>query len=106
MDSEQIFKLIDAGFTAEEIRKMEAPKEEPKSAPGSEETGPKEQGQADPPHESAVGSDVLAELSKTVSELANTVKDMQANNINNANGGKKPIKDAVQETIDSFIKEL
>ena len=106
MDSEKILKLIDAGFTAEEIRKME-PQEAVQSDQAGKAEEPKE-GQVQEPAapESAVGSEVFAQLSKTVADLTKTVQEMQKNNINSAEGGKQSPIDKVQETIDSFIKEL
>ena len=106
MDSEKILKLINAGFTAEEIRKMETPIGEQTEPTGAEQTAPEEQGETDPPHESAVGAEVFEQLSKTVADLTKTVQDMQKNNIDKAQGGKQTVTDKVQETINSFIKEL
>lgn len=106
MDSEKIFKLIDAGFTAEEIRKMEEPAGEQTEEAPTGTAATKEQSPADPPHESAVGSEVFEQLSKTVADLTKTVQDMQKSNIDKAQGGKQTVTDKVQETINSFIKEL
>lgn len=106
MDSEKILKLIDAGFTAEEIRKMEPQETAQPDQAGTTEAAAEEKGQESAANESAVGSEVFAQLSKTVADLATTVQEMQKNNINSAEGGKQSPVDKVQETINSFIKEL
>lgn len=106
MDSEKIFKLIDAGFTAEEIRKMEPQETGQSDQAGTNETPAEEKGQESAANEGAVGSEVFAQLSKTVADLTKTVQEMQNNNINSAEGGKQSPVDKVQETINSFIKEL
>ena len=84
MDSEKILKLIDAGFTAEEIRKMEPQETLQPDQGGTNETPAEEKGQEPQANEGAVGSEVFAQLSKTVADLTKTVQDMQKSNIDNA----------------------
>ena len=106
MENAEILKLVEAGFTAEEIRKMGAEKAPEESK--IEKTGDK-QSQADKTHESKVNDsdDVLKTLTQTVSELSQTVKALQDANIDKAKGGEQPkTVDKVKEVMDSFIKEL
>ena len=106
MENAEILKLVEAGFTAEEIRKMGAEKAPEES--GTKETGDK-QSQTDTTHEDKVNStdDVLKTLTQTVSELSQTVKALQDANIDKAKGTDQPkTADKVKEVMDSFIKEL
>lgn len=105
MDNGQILKLVEAGFTAEEIRKMDT------------ETGA-DQGKTDPepktpetPNEVQTGeitdnSEVLTQLTNTVAELSKTVKELQAGNIDKAKGSAPSTGDKIKDVMDSFIKEL
>ena len=106
MDNAQILKLVEAGFTADEIRKMEtvSPETEIKT-----EIIPDEQSEKNPPHESEVktnDNEVLSQLTSTVAELSKTVKELQTNNINDAKGSAPSTGDKIKEVMDSFIKEL
>lgn len=106
MENAEILKLVEAGFTAEEIRKMgaeKAPEESKTKETGNEQSAP------DQTRESKVNDsdDVLQTLTQTVSELSQTVKALQDANINKAKGTEQPkTVDKVKEVMDSFIKEL
>ena len=106
MDNEQIFKLIEAGFTAEEIRGMAA-----KAAnPEGEVSVQPEQGAGSATHEGEVvnptASDEIRELKASILELNGTVKALQEANIRKAESGSASVPDQIQEHIDSFLKEF
>ena len=105
MDNEKVFKLIDAGFTAEEIRKMGFQTE------GSEGEGPvsAEQSQGSATHEGEVNptqADEIRELKGAILEINNTVKAIQDANIKKAESTSASLPDQIQSHIDSFIKEF
>lgn len=113
MDIETITKLIDAGYTKEEIEKLhdagdaatvQTPNEDGSS--GAEPEEPKEQSAADPAHDSAVTEEMLKTLTDTVKGLQDTVKALQQQNAKTADSKSSNITDPIKETIDSFINTL
>ena len=117
MDNETIIKLVNAGYTKEEIAKMDAESkpagEESKPAgtsagkelpKGNEGTGEK-QGAPTPEHESEIDKTIKA-LTDTVAGLTETVKAMQSAAVKGAVTDKPSGTDALKDTIDSFIKTL
>lgn len=108
MRVEDTIRLLDAGYTKEEIIKMETQGAE--SAGETETTEPKEpkeQSKADTEHESTVedNNEIFKELSKSIADLKETVSKMQNDNIKDANGGK-PEHKSISECINSFMQEL
>lgn len=106
MTCEETLKLIDAGFTADEIRKMEsAPEGEPAGEPEGKPDGdnPKEAA-----NETQKGdpNDVVAKLTAEITKLNETVSKMQETNLKNAKSGESSAGDPVKEQIDSFLKTL
>ena len=105
MDNESIFKLIEAGFTAEEIRGMAA-----KAEAEAEGSVPAEQGQGSATHEGEVvnptASDEIRELKASILELNGTVKALQEANIRKAESGSASVPDQIQDHINSFLKEF
>ena len=107
MNFEETLKLIDAGFSADEIRKMA----EEGTTDTETKTDPRnEPGAGSSEHETKVEPEVSEEvkaLSAEIKKLNETVKLMQAENIKNARtGSDKGAPDPVQEHIDAFLKEL
>ena len=107
MNVEETLRLIEAGFTADEIREMaKAGTENPETKQDPIE----EPGAGSSEHESKVTPEVSEEvkaLTAEVAKLTDTVKVMQAENIKNARtGSSKGATDPVQEHIDAFLKEL
>ena len=105
MNYEETLKLIDAGFSADEIRQMAAAeKEKPEEKP------PMEQSAGSTEHESEVKTpEVSAEiqnLTEQISKLNETVVKLQEANIKNARSGSAKVVDPVNEQIEKFIKEL
>lgn len=109
MDNAQILKLVEAGFTAEEIRKMVSEtggdQGTPDPEPNADENKPQIQPQGDKVSPDQ-NNEILTQLTNTVSELSKTVKELQTNNINNAKGSAPTTGDKIKEAMDSFIKEL
>ena len=112
MDNETIIKLVNAGYTKEEIAKMDAKPAEPESKPagdskgeelpkGNEDAGEKQGAK----HESEIDKTIKA-LTDTVAGLTATVKEMQSAAVKGAVIDKPSGTDALKDTIDSFIKTL
>lgn len=99
MELEKIFKLVDAGFTKEEIIKLsgseepnEEPKEEPKEEPAKEEPK-KEELAADPTH------DMLKLIADKFDELKTTIQQDNINKTNNKMVGEKTPEELFAEII-------
>ena len=102
MELEKIFKLVDAGFTKEEIIKLsgsgdpkeepkEEPEEEPKEEPAKEE--PKKEPAADPTH------DMLKLIADKFDELKTTIQQDNINKTNNKMVGEKTPEELFAEVI-------
>ena len=100
MNQEEVLKLIDAGFSADEIRQMSAekPEETPEEKPEEKNT---ETG-INTPEVSAE----IQNLTEQISKLNETVVKLQEANIKNARTGSARVDDPVSEQIEKFIKEL
>lgn len=117
MDNETIIKLVNAGYTKEEIAKMDAgaenkPEENKPAGDGASESVPKgnenageQQGAASAEHESEIDKTIKA-LTDTVAGLTATVKEMQSAAVKGAVVDKPSGTDELKDTIDSFIKTL
>ena len=107
MNIEDTLRLIDAGFTSDEIRAMAT-----QEAKGPEDKGTgSESGAEDKEHESKVDpqdSEEVQRLTAEITKLTDTVKALQESNIKNAGAGSGDVKitDPVSEQIDSFLKQL
>lgn len=102
MKTEEILKLIDAGYTKEEIIAMEQP-EEPEPTP--EEPTPEEPQPEEQPAEQNELAEVRQELKTTQQQLADLVKQMQRNNLANASVNILPENDLDKKT-DEAMAEL
>lgn len=105
MSAEEVLKLSDIGFTIDEIRGM-MKEDAPEEPPTNDDSTPN-----DPPVHDDIskGGDQganLSELTETIKELKDTVKDMQAANINKAKGGKSDYEKSISDTIKSFMDTL
>lgn len=102
MDLNETLKLIDAGFTADEIRALAAEKEADGEKP-KEETKPVETGAT----EGDAGTSEMKELTDTVKKLSETVTKMQEENIKNARTGSADVHaDPIKKQMDDFISKL
>lgn len=102
MDYKETLKLIEAGFTADEIRKMAEETPEDEKAP---EDKKEPEGTPDEKKAPEVSNEMQA-LSEEIAKLNDTVSKMQEMNIKNARTGSPKAGDPVQEQINSFLKEL
>lgn len=85
METEKILKLIDAGFSAEEIRGMMQPQEAPEETPEEKpEETPEEKPAAKQPEN--VNDIFMAELNKTLEAMNDTLKSIQSANIRHSKG--------------------
>ena len=100
MNGDEVLKLIEAGFTAEEIRKMQTEPE-----PENKE---KESGASGLEHESEVktgdiNTDFMDAIKKEMTELKDTVKAIQENNVKTAKQESKRDLTAA-DVVKSFIE--
>lgn len=103
MDVETITKLLDAGYTKDEIKELESAGNESDESAGNESEGNESEGDAGA---QSVSTDAaIKALTDTVNALTNTVKAMQEKNANSASGGK-PEKSSVDEVLKSFVDSL
>jgi len=111
MDSEQIIKLLDAGYTKADIDKMEAKPDQQESGSHDDTAGTEGAGSPeDKKEKEEVKKDLSADeaikvLTETVNSLTETVKAMQAKNVAGATGGKTEAK-TVDDVMQSFIENL
>lgn len=104
MPIEEVLKLIDAGFSADEIRAMQTNKEEPKtdaSTSKDESAAPKTEVKTEVKAEEP---DNVKELGDAVKTLNDTVKAIQEANIKNASA-ESPL-DSVNKNINDFLNSL
>lgn len=100
MKPEEILKLIDAGYTKEEIQAMTQPEEPTPEEPTPEEPQPEEK-----PAEQNELAEVRQELKTTQQQLADLVKQMQRNNLATASVNILPENDLDKKT-DEAMAEL
>ena len=112
MDIEEIKAFIKAGYSKEDIERLESAGAGAESGAGAEETAGAESGAeskagasaTEPPANNDMAATIKT-LTETVSGLAATVKAMQDSNIKGASGGK-PEKSGVEDVMKSFIDAL
>jgi hypothetical protein len=108
VDVETITKLLDAGYTKEEISALDNPKPEGKPEEPKPDDKPKDTNEdQDKPKENETSevNEAIAALTKTVEGLTATVKAMQDANVKGATGGK-PDGNKVTDVMKSFIDTL
>ncbi len=111
MNTTEVLKLIDAGFTAEEIRGMIAKDPAPAQAPEAAATQePEAAAPADPTPkqpeqvpEAAPGPDPLDEIKQQIAGLTSTVKEMSKSIIMPNMEDIKP--QGIEDIISNFFKE-
>ena len=111
MTTTEVLKLIDAGFTAEEIRGMiaPAPAPEPTPAPAPEPTPEPNPAtiQKDPapaePAPAAPDPDPLDDIKQQIAGLTSTVKEMSKSIITPNLADIKP--QGIEDVISNFFKE-
>ena len=99
MTTNEVLKLIDAGFTAEEIRKMDVPADAPASAP-EPEPAPEP---ASDPEPAQPGLDQNAAIAAILNRMNDTLNRIQAANVLHDNtssaGAEQSADDILQELI-------
>lgn len=106
MNGEEVLKLIDAGFTADEIRKMSETKEEPSKdtdepAPKGEESGEENTTTVTPD----INTDFMDSIKKSVEDISKQVKALQESNIKKAEEKKSEHLSAA-DVVTSFMENL
>ena len=97
MKGDEVLKLIDAGFTAEEIRKMETAKATDEPAPEQEPN------ETQPVEEAEINTDFMDSIKKSIDDLTTKVNAIQENNVKNAK--TEPTKDlTAADVVKSFIE--
>ena len=108
MRVEDTLKLLDAGYTREEILKMETQGEESTGEnKDSEHEESEEQDKNPSEDQSAVNTNkqIFNDLTNSIKELRETVSKMQSANIKGAEGGK-PEDKSVEDVMKSFIENM
>lgn len=106
MKPDEILKLIDAGYTKEEIQAMDQPEEPIPEDPQQEEPIPEPHDiDQQPARDSQALEEVRQELKTTQQQLANLVKQMQRNNLATASVNILPENDLDKKT-DEAMAEL
>ena len=106
MKPDEILKLIDAGYTKEEIQAMDQPEEPIPEDPQQEEPIPEpHDSEQQPARDSQALEEVRQELKTTQQQLADLVKQMQRNNLATASVNILPENDLDKKT-DEAMAEL
>ena len=101
MNIDGIFKLIDAGFTADDIKKMyDESKDEPLEVEPKDEP-PK--GEGNEPIDIGVYTKPLEDK---INELVATVAKLQTDNIDGAQGGTPTPPPSIEEMVANFTKNM
>lgn len=110
MTTSEIIKLLDAGYTKDEISAMDnqeqLPADQQPEQPGDQQPEPEQPEPAD--NNDSVNAEVTAlrdELTSTRQQLAQLVKQMQANNLKTASVNILPESDLEKKT-DEAMAEL
>lgn len=113
MDNETILKLVNAGYTKEEIAAMSESNAGDNAGAGNEPAQTNEEGNAGAENEGKINdvgqfagvNAAIENLTNTVNTLQATVKELQSANIKGAQT-KTPAGDAIKAAMDSFIEKL
>lgn len=106
MDIETITKLLDAGYTKDEISAMQAG--DVPEGEGAQEADNKTEPEGDDkkdPEEIDVNKSIAA-LTETVNSLTETVKALQSVNVKGAQTDSPKAGDKIKSAIDSFIESM
>lgn len=108
MDLQTTLKLLDAGYTKEEINQMstrvtDSP-EQPETPPEPEKKQEPENKPAEKEQKETVTdtNKIIADLTKQVADLAGVVKSIQDNNVKTAQQNV-PAKETAQTVLESFF---
>ena len=84
MTGDQVLKLLESGFTAEEIRKMQDPAPEPQQDPEPESQPERQQEPAPEPQHDPEPSETEKRLGALETSIAKLVKTLQESNLRNS----------------------
>ena len=103
MNSAEILKLIEAGYTKADIDAMNrAPEAEPEETPEAE---PEQEPQPEPEPASNELAEVKEQLKETQTQLQDLIRQMQRNNLKTASVNIRPEDDLMKRT-DEAMAEL
>lgn len=97
MTAEQVLEMIKAGFSADEIRNMMNPQQEPQEQEQQEQEQEQEQGQQEQNEDQTHNE--LNDMREAIKQLTKTI---QAANVLNAHAGQKTM--TVDEAADAAMK--
>ena len=107
MNGEEVLKLIEAGFTAEEVRKMQTETAEPPANASEPQTAEVHETSDVKPEDKAkdINTDFMDSITKAVSELTDKVKAIQEHNVQTTTQEAK--KDlSAEDVIKSFVESM
>ena len=105
MDLESTLKLINAGYTKDEIAAMVAGAEE-QEPPKQETEQTKQEPPKDPASMNGDAAATIKALTETVNGLTETVKAMQEANAKAASVQNNNTNDPIKAAMDSFLQSL
>lgn len=106
MNIDGIFKLIDAGFTADDIKKMYAnPQETPKEEAPKEEAAKEEAPKEEVPKDNSI-EQYLKDLDSRLNKVLETVGQIQTDNIDRADSGEPDPTPTIEELVANFTKDM
>lgn len=105
MTNEDILKLVNAGYTKEEISAMETPNAGSDEAAGKETQDAEQESAENSKTVSAVNDKIFNDLLKSVNDLKDTVAQMQQKNVKDAKGGKAD-NNTISDIMQSFVEKL
>ena len=104
MKSEDIIKLLDAGYTKEEIKAMET---EPEVKPEQEQEQPEQEvkPEQEQPEQEVKPDDTSVRIEQMQNQINNLIKQMQLNNLKSASVNILP-EDDLERKTDEAMAEL
>lgn len=106
MNIDGIFKLIDAGFTADDIKKMYAePQEAPKDETPKDETPKEGAPKEETPKDNSI-EQYLKDLDSRLNKVLETVGQIQTDNIDKADSGEPDPTPTIEELVANFTKDM
>ena len=102
MKSEDIIKLLDAGYTKEEIKAMET---EPEVKPEQEQPEQEVQPEQEQPEQEVKPDDTSVRIEQMQNQINNLIKQMQLNNLKSASVNILP-EDDLERKTDEAMAEL
>ena len=106
MELNEIFKLIDAGYTKEDIEKMSEVTESKSEEKSEAKAEAKAEAKSETKSEAVDLEDYVKELNDRLGKLVDTVGAMQADNIAKADAGEPEPKPTFEELVANFTKDM